>query len=213
MKTNFLYFRQNGYQQFVATAAQTNFVINGSDNWDVAVTADTQVKVEVTFKEAQAAKVGSAYSGGSVDAGETVTVNDTGKSLSTNDIVIANISDTTNGITLSAGDIVTISLIPVEGTEACFRADRLISVHSNSGTQTEITFQAAKGTNADDIVVLTHPDNDTEFKAISEYIYEVCNADIPERGGVVTCWDKQNNVIGKGLSTAGVTNMAITIQS
>ena len=86
MKTNFLYFRENGYQQFVATDAQTNFTINGDDNWDLDVTADTQVKVEVTFLEAQTTKCGSAYSGGAVDAGETVTVNNTGKSISTNDI-------------------------------------------------------------------------------------------------------------------------------
>tara|TARA_R100001510_G_C7547742_1_gene132732 strand:- start:47 stop:688 length:642 start_codon:yes stop_codon:yes gene_type:complete len=212
MKTNFLYFRENGSQTFVATDAQTNFTINSAAFWDVGITADTQVKVEVTFKEAQAAKVGSAYSGGSVDAGETVTVNDTGKSLSTNDIVIANISDTTNGITLSAGDIVTISLIPVEGTEACFRADRLLSVHSNSNTATEITFQSSNGSTADDTVILTHPSNDgAEFKLIAEYIYEVCNANITERGGVITCWDKQNGVIGKGLAKAGVTQINMNI--
>jgi hypothetical protein len=213
MKTNFLYFRENGSQTFVATDAQTNFTINGDANWDLDVTADTEVKVEVTFLEAQTTKVGSAYSGGAVDAGETVTVNNTGKSISTNDIVIAaQTADGTNGITISAGDIVTISLIPTEGTEACFRADRLLSVHSNSDTETEITFKASNGAAADDTVVLTHPDNDgAEFKIIADYIYQVCNANINERGSVITCWDKQNNVIGKGLAKAGVTKMLLAI--
>ena len=213
MKTNFLYFRENGYQQFVATDAQTNFTINGDDNWDLDVTADTQVKVEVTFLEAQTTKCGSAYSGGAVDAGETVTVNNTGKSISTNDIVIANQgADGTNGITISAGDIVTISLIPTEGTEACFRADRLLSVHSNSDTVTELTFKASNGDAADDTVLLTHPDtNGAEFKTIANYIYEVCNANITERGGAITCWDKQNGVIGRGLAEAGVTKMLLAI--
>ena len=213
MKTNFLYFRENGYQQFTATDAQTNFTINGDANWDLDITADTQVKVEVTFLEAQTTKCGSAYSGGAVDAGETVTVIDTGKSISTNDIVIANQgADGTNGITISAGDIVTISLIPVEGTEACFRADRLLSVHSNSDTVTELTFKASNGAAADDTVLLTHPDtNGAEFKIIADYIYSVCNANITERGNVITCWDKQNDVIGRGLAKAGVTKMLLAI--
>ena len=213
MKTNFLYFRENGYQQFTATDAQTNFTINGDANWDLDITADTEVKVEVTFLEAQTTKCGSAYSGGAVDAGETVTVNDTGKSISTNDIVIANQgADGTNGITISAGDIVTISLIPVEGTEACFRADRLLSVHSNSDTVTELTFKASNGAAADDTVLLTHPDtNGAEFKIIADYIYSVCNANITERGNVITCWDKQNDVIGRGLAKAGVTKMLLAI--
>jgi len=213
MKTNFLYFRENGSQTFVATDAQTNFTINGNDNWDLDVTADTEVKVEVTFLEAQTTKCGSAYSGGAVDAGETVTVNDTGKSISTNDIVIANQgADGTNGITISAGDIVTISLIPVEGTEACFRADRLLAVNSASDTSTVLKFKASSGANADDTVTLTHPDgNGAEFKLIADYIYEVCNANITERGDVITCWDKQNNVIGRGLAKAGVTKMLLAI--
>ena len=213
MKTNFLYFRENGYQQFTATDAQTNFTINGDANWDLDITADTEVKVEVTFLEAKTTKCGSAYSGGAVDAGETVTVNDTGKSISTNDIVIANQgADGTNGITISAGDIITISLIPVEGTEACFRADRLLSVHSNSDTVTELTFKASNGAAADDTVLLTHPDtNGAEFKIIADYIYSVCNANITERGNVITCWDKQNDVIGRGLAKAGVTKMLLAI--
>tara|TARA_R110002074_G_scaffold394668_1_gene582200 strand:+ start:787 stop:1431 length:645 start_codon:yes stop_codon:yes gene_type:complete len=213
MKTNFLYFRENGYQQYTATDAQTNFTINGDTNWDLDVTADTEVKVEVTFLEAQTTKCGSAYSGGAVDAGETVTVNDTGKSISTNDIVIANQgADGTNGITISAGDVVTISLIPVEGTEACFRADKILAVNSTSDTVTVLKFKASNGGAADDTVTLTHSDNDgAEFKKIADYVYQACNANITERGGVVTAWDKQNNVVGKGLSDAGVTKMLLAI--
>lgn len=211
MKTNFLYFRENGYQQFTATDAQTNFTINGDSNWDLDVTADTEVKVSVTFLEAQTTKVGGAYSGGAVDAGETVVVNDTGKSISTNDIVIVNQgADGTNGITISAGDIVTIELIPVEGTEACFRADRLLSVVSSNDTTTKVTFKASNGQNFDDTITLTHPDgNGAEFKIIAEYINDVCNGKLG--GGVVTVWDNQNGVIGEGLRDAGVTKMLLAI--
>jgi hypothetical protein len=213
MKTNFLYFRENGYQQFTATNAQTNFTINGAANWDVAIGADTDVKVEVTFLEAQAAKVGSNYSSGSVDAGETVVVHNDGKALSTNDIVIDNITDTTYGITLSAGDIVTISRIPAVHTEAVLRSDKLLSVHSNSDTETEVTFVASNGSSADDTVVLTHPDtNGAEFKKIAEYFHDVCGStNINKRGSAITVWDKQNGVIGKGLSEAGVTNMNVSL--
>jgi len=214
MKTNFLYFRENGRQQFTATDGQTNFTVNGAGNWDVAITADTQVKVEVTFLEAQTTKCGSAYSGGSVDAGETVTVNNTGKSLSTNDIVIANQgADGTNGITISAGDIITISRISAAYTEAMFRSDLLLSVHSNNDTVTEVTFKSSNGAATDDTVVLTHPDtNGVEFKKIAEYFNEVCGStNINKRGGAITVWDKQNGVIGKGLSDAGVTQINVAV--
>ena len=213
MKTNFLYFRENGYQQFTATAAQTNFTINGNSYWDLNVTADTEVKVEVTFLEAQTTKCGSAYSGGAVDAGETVTVTNGGKSLSTNDIVIAaQTADGTNGITISAGDIITISLIPAEGTEACFRADRLVAVNTVSNTSTVVRFKASNGASSTDSVTLTHPDSaGAEFKLIADYIHAACNANISKRGNVVTIWDKQNSVVGEGLAKAGVTKMLLAI--
>ena len=212
MKTNFLYFRENGYQQFTATDAQTNFVINGAANWDVAITDDTHVKVEVTFLEAQTTKCGSAYSGGSVDAGETVTVNNTGKSLSTNDIVIANQgADGTNGITISAGDIITISRIPAAYSEAALRSDKLLSVHSNSDTVTEVTFQGDAA--ADNVVLFTHPDdNGVAVKKIAEYFNTVCGStNINKRGSAITVWDKQNNVIAKDLQDAGVTQMNVAL--
>lgn len=222
MKTNFLYFREHGLHTTVVSGAyggNQDFTLldDSGSNAEFAfdISADTEVKVEVTFKDAQTTKCGSAYSGdGAVDAGETIEINATGKSLETGGIIriAKQTGDGTNGVTLSTGDIVTISLIPTEGTEACFRADRLLSVHSNSDTATEITFKASNGSAGNDTVVLTHPDNDgAEFKIIADYIYQVCNANINERGSVITCWDKQNNVIGRGLQKAGVTNMELTI--
>lgn len=212
MKTNFLYFRENGLQTFVATDAQTNFTINGNDNWDVDVSADTQVKVEVTFKEAQTTKVGSAYSGGAVDAGETVTVNDTGKSLSTNDIVIANQgADGTNGITISAGDIVTISLIPNETTEFALRADHFIACNAASDTSTVLSFKASNGSDADDTITFTHADdNGATFINIAKAMASILNAN-SGNGGVVTVYDKQNDVFAEGLGGFGITNMACNI--
>jgi hypothetical protein len=213
MKTNFLYFREQGYQVFVATDAQTNFTINGNDRWDPTVTnSDTHVKVSVTFLGVQSTKIGTAYSGGAVVAGETIIANAACKSISTNDIILANQgADGTNGITISAGDIVTIELVPnVLGTECCLRADRLLSVHSNSDTETEVTFKTANGQATVDKVLLTHPDgNGTEFKLICDYINDVCNGRLG--GDFVTVWDKQNGVIGSGLQDAGVTNMTVTL--
>lgn len=223
MKTNFLYFREHGKHVTTVSGAyggNQDFTLldDSGANAEFAfdISADTEVKVQVTFKEDQDAKVGSAYStDGAVVAGETVTVTNGGKSLESGGVIrIAKIADTTNGITLSTGDIVTITLIPVEGTEACFRADRLLSVHSNSDTETEITFKASDGGNAADTVTLTHPDNDgAEFKIIADYIYQVCNANITERGGVITVSDIQNGILGKGLQDAGVTNMLLTISA
>jgi hypothetical protein len=214
MKTNFLYFRENGNESFTATAAQTAFTINGDANWDLDVTASTEVKVTVTF--ALAPTLGThihATTYGTPLAGSTITVNPGAITISGAIITVENlVTDTTDGVLLRAGDVVNISLIADEGTEACFRADRLLSVHSNSDTATEITFKASNGSAGDDTVILTHPDNDgAEFKIIADYIYQVCNANITERGGVITVWDKQNGVIGKGLAKAGVTKMLLAI--
>ena len=188
MKTNFLYFKENGKQTFIATAGQTDFTINGDSNWDVDVTADTHVRVTVT----------------DVSAGTTSVIADNAKSFASNVITLA-----AQGV----GDIVVIELIPggIGDTEACFRADRLLSVHQNSNTVTEITFDAANCADADDVVLLTHPSDATgaTTKRIAEYIYEACNANKLKGGDVITVWDKQNGVVGKGLD--GVTKMLISV--
>tara|TARA_R100001510_G_C7554182_1_gene136750 strand:+ start:14 stop:682 length:669 start_codon:yes stop_codon:yes gene_type:complete len=221
MKTNFLYFREHGLHTTTVSGAyggNQDFTLldDSGSNTEFAfdISADTEVKVEVTFKDAQTTKCGSAYSGGAVDAGETIEINATGKSLETGGIIriAKQTADNTNGVTLSTGDIVTISLIPTEGTEACFRADRFLAIVSVSDTSTVLTFKASNGSAADDVVTLTHPDNDgAEFLILAKYINEVCNANITERGRVITVWDKQNRVIGTGLEKAGVTNMELTI--
>ncbi len=221
MKTNFLYFRENGLHTTTVAGAyggNQDFTLlddSGSNvEFDFDIAADGEVKVEVTFLEAQTTKCGSAYSGGSVDAGETIEINATGKSLESGGVIriAKQTGDGTNGVTLSTGDIVTISLRPVEGTEACFRADRLLAVNSSSDTVTHLRFKSSNGGVTDDTVALTHPDtNGAEFKIIADYIHEVCNANITERGGVITCWDNQNNVIGKGLAKAGVTKMVLVV--
>ena len=60
--------------------------------------------------------------------------------------------------------------------------------------------------------MLTHPDTDgAEFKIIADYIYQVCNANIHERGGIINISDIENSVLGTGLEKAGVTNMLLTI--
>ena len=122
-------------------------------------------------------------------------------------------ADGTNGVTISAGDIVTISLIPVAYTEAMLRADRLISVHSNSATETEVTFKSSNGSAGDDTITFTHPDNDgSNCKIIAEYFNALCGPSaINTRGGIVTVSDRQNGVVAKELLDAGVTNMAIAI--
>lgn len=215
MKTNFLYFRENGNESFTATAAQTTFTINGDANWDLDVTSSAQVKVTVTFAltPTMGTHIHTSTYGTSLAAGSTITVNTGAITFASSVITVENlVTDTIDGVLLRAGDIVNISLIPLEGTEACFRADKLLSVHSNSDTETEITFKASNGTNDDDTVVLTHPDtNGAEFKIITNYMYQVCNANINERGKVITVWDKQNGVVGSGLAKAGVTKMLLAI--
>jgi len=226
MKTNFLYFREHGKLTFIATAAQTNFAVKGATslvpgvfgNGFATAIADTtdlrnNHKVTITSAAANTGNRGSDYANANTTAGEVTVLEIEALSISSNDMVIANVAgDAQEGYDIKVGDIVTVELIPTEGNQAAFRADNLISVHSNSDTETEITFAASNGAAADDTVVLTHPDNDgAEFKIIADYFYQACNANITERGGVITVSDIQNSVVGKGLGDAAVTNMLLTI--
>jgi len=215
MKTNFLYFKEKGYQQFTATAAQTTFAINGDNEWDSDVAADTEVKVSVTFLEAQAAKVGNHYSGGSVDAGETVVVHADGKALSGSNIVIDNISDTTYGITLSAGDIVTIERIPIPlKHEACLRADRFLAVYPFSVTKTRVSFKSAEGTNGTyDHITFTHSDdNGVALRKISNYFAEVMSGQAANKDGFIVVADRYNDIVAPELLGIGITKMQVLVQ-
>ena len=188
MKTNFLYFRENGYQKFTYSAGAQTFTINGDANWDLDIGDAEEALVKVTVNGSVIAANGRSISGG----------------------VITIAAASGNGADLVAGDEIIISLIPAEGTEACFRCDRLLSIVSTNDTNTKVTFKASEGSATDDVISLTHPSGGgVEFKLIAEYINDVCNGRLG--GGVVTVWDKQNGVIGKGLEDAGVTKMLLTI--
>ena len=221
MKTNFLYFKEQGHISYTAAAAQTNFAVKGGtifpNNFAIAIAdttaARTDFKVSITSAAANTGNRGSDYTNANTTAGEITVLEVEALSISSNDLVIANVAgDAQEGYLIKAGDVVTIETIPDEGTEACFRADRLLGVFRSSDTETSIHFKASNGTGADDYIALTHPDGDgVEFKLIANYVNEACNANFNKRGDVITAWDKQNNVVGKGLSKAGVTNMVITI--
>ena len=223
MKTNFLYFKEQGHISYTATAAQTNFAVKGGtivpNNFAIAV-ADTAAvrtdfKVSITSAAANTGNRGSDYANANTTAGEVTVLEVEAFTISSDDLVIANVvGNAQEGYLIKAGDIVTIETIPDEGTEACFRADRLLGVFRNGlDTETSIHFKASNGTDADDYIILTHPDNDgAEFKLIANYINEACNTNFNKRGDIITVWDKQNNIVGRGLNDAGVTNMVITIE-
>ena len=223
MKTNFLYFKEQGYISYTATAAQTNFAVKGGtivpNNFAIAIAdttaARTDFKVSITSAAANTGNRGSDYANANTTAGEVTVLEVEAFTISSDDLVIANVvGNAQEGYLIKAGDIVTIETIPDEGTEACFRADRLLGVFRNGlDTETSIHFKASNGTDADDYIILTHPDNDgAEFKLIANYINEACNANFNKRGDIITVWDKQNNIVGRGLNDAGVTNMVITIE-
>mgnify|MGYP003679272050 FL=1 len=221
MKTNFLYFKEQGHISYTATAAQTNFAVKGGtivpNNFAIAIAdtaaARTDFKVSITSAAANTGNRGSDYTNANTTAGEVTVLEIEALSISSNDLVIANVvGDAQEGYLIKAGDVVTIETIPDEGTEACFRADRFLGISRSSDTETHVHFKASNGQQADDFIALTHPDgNGIEFKLIANYINEACNANFNKRGDVITVWDKQNNVVGRGLNDAGVTNMVITI--
>lgn len=178
MKTNFLHFKSIGSQTFVYSAGAQTFTINGADFWDVAITNKNQVTVTVI----------DATDGSSNDIAQA------GLSLSTNDLTIA--AANANGFDLGAGDIVTISVIPTEDTEALFRADRFLGVEANaSGTSVVVSFKSMKSVAAaagDDTITFTITDDSgvKNVKDICQGMLEALNAD--RNGGVVTVLDRLN---------------------
>jgi len=194
MKTTFLYFRENGYQQFTYSAGNQEFTINGDTHWDTDVSADTQVKVTVT----------------DVSAGTDHVIPNNGKSYSTNVITIAAASS--NGFDLAAGDIVTIELIPTETTEFALRADNFVSCDAASDTSTVLSFKASNGTADCDTVTFTHADdNGATFIKIAKSITNILNANKQKAGGVITVFDNLNKVYAEDLGTQGITKMLANI--
>ena len=196
MKTNFLHFKSIGSQTFVYSAGAQTFTINGAEFWDVAITNKNQVTVTVI----------DATDGSSNDIAQA------GLSLSTNDLTIAAASS--SGFDLGAGDIVTISVIPTEDTEALFRADRFLGVEANaSGTSVVASFKSMKSVAAaagDDTVTFTITDDGgvKNMKDICQGVLEALNSD--RNGGVVTVLDRLNKT-GTLQGVGTITKMVIAV--
>ena len=225
MKSNFLYFREHGKLSFTATAAQTNFTVKGAttlvpgnfggSGFATAIADSTDLKnnhrVTITSAGANTGNRGSDYASANTVAGDTTILEPEALTISSNDMVIANVSgDAQEGYDIKVGDIVTVELLPAKGNQGAFRADRLLSVHANSDTETEVTFKAADGSNSDDTVTFTHADDDgVTFRAIANYFAEAANGNFVNSGACVIAFDAEANVIPQQLRGIGITNMLI----
>ena len=225
MKTNFLYFREHGKLTFTATAAQTNFTVKGATSLvpgsfggagfatAIADTTDLRANFTVTITSAAAntGNRGSDYTNANTTIGEVTTLEIEALSISSNDMVIANVSgDAQEGYDIKVGDIVTVSLNPAKGNQGAFRADRLLSVHANSDTETEVTFKAADGSAADDTVAFTHADDDgVTFRAIANYFAEASTLNFVNSGSCVIAFDAEADDIPQELRGIGITNMLL----
>ena len=195
MKTNFLHFKSVGTQTFTYASGAQTVVINGAANWDVAITNKNQVTVTV------------------IDAtdGSSNAIAQAGLSLSTNDLTIAAASS--NGFDLGAGDIITVTVIPTEDTEAIFRADRFLGVEANaSDTTAVLSFKSMKSEAAaagDDTITFTFADDNgvAMMKNISQGVLEALNAD--KNGGIVTVLDRLSRV--GTLGRLAITKMVIAV--
>ena len=161
-KTNYLFFKQRGSQSYTySTGAQTFTLADaGTGNFDEDISADTRVKVVVT------------------SSGTDTTIPDNGKSISGAVITIA--AAASNGADLVAGDVITITQIPAEGTEVSFRADRLLGVRTTSDTVTVISFKAGDDESfatTNDAVTLTHGSNANAARLIASAIEEAVNSE------------------------------------
>jgi|TARA_R110001592_G_scaffold2965_2_gene16621 hypothetical protein len=195
MKTNFLHFKSAGSQSFTYASGGQTVVINGAANWDVAITNKNQVTVSVF----------------DLSAGTDNAVAQAGLSLSTNTITIA--AAASNGFDLAAGDIVTVTVIPTEDTEAIFRADRFLGVEANaSDTTAVLSFKSMKSEAAaagDDTITFTFADDNgvAMMKNISQGVLEALNAD--KNGGIVTVLDRLSRV--GTLGRLAITKMVIAV--
>ena len=196
MKTNYLFFKQRGSQAFTYSAGAQEFTLAdaGNGNFDEDIAADTRVKVVVT------------------SSGTDTTIPDNGKSISANVITIAAASG--NGADLVAGDIVTITQIPAEGTEVAFKADRLLGVRTTSDTVTVISFKAGDDESfatTNDAVTLTHNSNANAARLISSAMEEAVNSETGT--GFVDVLDREAGtgvLINTGLTFS---NLQLSIQA
>ena len=195
MKTNFLHFKSIGTQSFTYASGGQTVVINSADFWDVVITAKNQVTVSVF----------------DLSAGTDNAVAQAGLSLSSNTITIA--ASGSNGFDLAAGDIVTVTVIPTEDTEAIFRADRFLGVEANASATTAIlSFKSMKSVAAaagDDTITFTFASDGgvAIMKNISLGVLEALNAD--KNGGTVTVLDRLNDV--GILANLAITKMVIAV--
>jgi len=231
MKTNFLYFREHGSISFTATAAQTSFTVKGTSllvpgsfgggGFSVAI-ADTAALranyvVTITSLADNTGNRGSDYQTDGVadantTAGQVTTLEVEALSISSNNMVIAALTDgdAEEGYDIKAGDIVTITANAAKGNVGAYRADRLLSVHANSNTETEVTFQAADGSAADDTIAFTHgDDNGVTFRAIANYFAEAADGNFVNSGSCIIAFDAESNDIPKQLKGLGITNMLL----
>tara|TARA_Y100000361_G_scaffold119933_1_gene111491 strand:+ start:436 stop:1122 length:687 start_codon:yes stop_codon:yes gene_type:complete len=225
MKTNFLYFREHGKLTFTATAAQTSFTVKGAttlvpgsfggSGFATAIADTTDLrnnhKVTITSANDNTGNRGSDYTNANTTAGEVTTLEIEALSISSNNMLIANVSgDAQEGYDIKAGDIVTVELLPAKGNQGAFRADRLLSVHANSDTETEVTFKAADGSAGDDTVTFTHADDDgVTFRAIANYFAEASTLNFVNSGSCVIAFDAELNDIPQELRGIGITNMLL----
>ena len=195
MKTNFLHFKSIGSQTFTYASGAQTVTINGADFWDVAITNKNQVTVTV------------------IDAtdGSSNAIAQGGLSLSTNDLTIAAASS--SGFDLGAGDIITVTVIPTEDTEALFRADRFLGVEANaSATTAVLSFKSMKNRGSapgDDTITFTFVSDSgvAMMKNISLGVLEALNAD--KNGGTVTVLDRLNKT--GTLAGLAITKMVIAV--
>lgn len=196
MKTNYLFFKQRGSQVFTYSTGAQEFTLAdaGTGNFDEDIAADTRVKVVVT------------------SSGTDTTIPDNGKSISANVITIAAASG--NGADLVAGDTITITQIPAEGTEVSFRSDRFLGVRTTSDTVTVISFKAGDDESfatTNDAVTLTHNSNANAARLISSAMEEAVNSETGT--GFVDVLDREaaTGVLTKtGLS---FTDLQLSIQA
>ena len=225
MKTNFLYFREHGSISFTATGDQTTFAVKGSASlvpgsfggggFAVAI-ADTAALranyvVTITSFADNTSNRGDDYADNDTTAGGVTTLEEEALSISSNDMVIANVSgDSDHGYNIKAGDIVTVTANAAKGNVGAYRADRLLSVHSNDNTETEVTFQAADGSTGDDTILFTHgDDNGVTFRAIANYFAEAADGNFVNSGSCIIAFDAELDDIPKQLKGLGITNMLL----
>ena len=217
----YLYFRKFRPATLVSTQGTATQVLNAFsvasiggavDGAGYKVASATEIaSMTVTPADAANSAIGSNYT--HPGAGVALTVA-TSAITSVADSVITfdnSTTDSDNGYTFEAGDIITVTMQQGLETSVMYPASSLTGIEATATGQTTLRFKSLKNDGSDDIITIDH--DATKYEGIVEGINAIVNGS--NNGGVVTVVDGSDGapVINKALQGLGIDGCGIVLEA